>query len=317
MEILIYTEIEKGKIRKPSYQMIGGAKKHFPQAKITSIIIIESLSDEIRTLPVDKVLHIKSDELNDYTAESYSYAISQIFNELKPDLLLISATFQGRDMAPRLSAKLSLPLISECTGINTDDGNITFTHPMFGGRAISTIKAMTDKTIIATVRPNIFPIIEESGNPEIIEKILDIPDDILKVKVLNVEETGGDMPDVSEASIVISGGRGMKGPENFKMLEELAKLLGGAVGASRSAVDEGWMPQSHQVGQTGKTISPNLYVACGISGAIQHRAGMSSSKCIVAINIDPDAEIFKITDYGIVADLFTIVPLLTKKLSEQ
>jgi len=316
VEILLYIEIEKGKIRKPSYQMIGGARKYFPEAKITAIIITESLSEETKALPTDRVIHIKSDRLKEYTAEGYSHAITTIFNELKPYIFLIGATFQGRDLAPRLSAKLSLPLISECTGINADDGNITFTHPMYGGRAISTVKAQTDKTIIATVRPNIFPTVEGSGSPEIIEKTVDIPQDALKVQVLSIEETGGDMPDVAEASIVVSGGRGMKGPENFKILEELAKLLGGAVGASRSAVDEGWMPQSHQVGQTGKTISPNLYIACGISGAIQHRAGMSSSKCIVAINNDPDAEIFKIADYGIVADLFTIVPILTQELSE-
>ncbi|MGQ9705542.1 MAG: electron transfer flavoprotein subunit alpha/FixB family protein [bacterium] len=316
MEISVYIEIEKGRIRKPSYQMIGGAKKHFPQAKITAIIITDSLTDEIKTLPIDRVIHIKSEKLKDYTAEGYSYAISNVLNELKPDLFFIGATFQGRDMAPRLSAKISLPLVSECTGINADGGNITFIHPMYGGRAISTVRALTDGIIIATVRPNIFPVIEGTGHPEIIERILDIPQDVLKVQVISVEETGGDMPDVAEAPIVVSGGRGMKGPENFKMLEKLARLIGGAIGASRSAVDEGWMPQSHQVGQTGKTISPNLYIACGISGAIQHRAGMSSSKCIVAINTDPDAEIFKIADYGIVKDLFLIIPILTKKLSE-
>ncbi|OQX91246.1 MAG: hypothetical protein B6D57_00435 [Candidatus Coatesbacteria bacterium 4484_99] len=315
MKVYVFIEHNGEAVRKPCLELIGGARKHLPEAEITAMCAGQEIPDRVRHLPVDNIIHIKSDALTDYTSERHSYAISEALKNSIPDIILISATFQGRDLAPRLSAKLNIPLISECTGINVDNSNINLIHPMFGGRAIASVSTTKDEPFIATIRPNAFPSVDGEGNPQIEEVKVDIPDDIQTVEVLSVEDTTGDMPDVAEAPIVVSGGRGMKGPENFKMLEELAKVLGGAVGASRSAVDEGWMPQSHQVGQTGKTISPNLYIACGISGAIQHRAGMSSSKCIVAINTDPEAEIFKIADYGIVSDLFKIVPLMIEKLS--
>jgi electron transfer flavoprotein alpha subunit len=224
----------------------------------------------------------------------------------------------GKDLAPRLAAKLDAAMASDCTKVAVEGGSLEFTRPIFAGKAFATLRLKT-APLIATLRPNVFaPAAPQAGVAgETIVKAVAVPDGAVAGRVAEILKESGAEIDVGEAEVIISGGRGLKGPENFALLRELAALIPrAAVGASRSAVDSGWIGHSHQVGQTGKTVSPNLYVAVGISGAIQHLAGMSSSKVIVAVNKDPEAPIFKVADYGIVGDLFQVVPALKDELKK-
>ncbi|MCW8822731.1 MAG: electron transfer flavoprotein subunit alpha/FixB family protein, partial [Ignavibacteriaceae bacterium] len=223
-------------------------------------------------------------------------------------------TALGKDLAPHLSIKLDAACVVDCIKISVSGNKIICTRPTYAGKALVDLKLLSNKKVI-TIRPNVFKaqVTENSNPPEIVVK--DITSANLRSKVTEFKKAEGKL-DVSEADIIVSGGRGMKGPENFHLIEELAETLGAAVGASRAVVDAGWRPHSEQVGQTGKTVSPTLYIACGISGAIQHLAGMSSSKFIVAINKDKDAPIFNVADYGITGDLFEILPVLTSEIKK-
>jgi electron transfer flavoprotein alpha subunit len=223
----------------------------------------------------------------------------------------------GKDLAPRLAAKLDAAMASDCTKVAVEGGSLEFTRPIFAGKAFATLR-LKSAPAIATLRPNVFAAAAPCGGTgETIVKAVAVPDGAVAGRVAEILKESGAEIDVGEAEVIISGGRGLKGPENFALLRELAALIPrAAVGASRSAVDSGWIGHSHQVGQTGKTVSPNLYVAVGISGAIQHLAGMSSSKVIVAVNKDPEAPIFKVADYGIVGDLFQVVPALKDELKK-
>jgi electron transfer flavoprotein alpha subunit len=228
----------------------------------------------------------------------------------------MGATSQGKDLASRVAARLGLGLASECTSFSWEgEGELTAIRPVYAGKALATVKWEGKRPWVATLRPNVVPLLEPdlSRSAEVEEASPDWDEDVRKTRILEVVKDSGSTLDLSEAEIIVAGGRGMKGPENFTLLEDLARALGGAVGASRAAVDAGWRGHQSQVGQTGKVVSPKLYVACGISGSIQHLAGMSSSKYIVAINKDPEAPIFKVADYGIVDDLFAVVPLLTQE----
>jgi electron transfer flavoprotein alpha subunit len=228
----------------------------------------------------------------------------------------MSATAMGKDLAPRVTGRLDMGLLSDVTGYTVEGGAIVFTRPIFSGKAFATLTPKSGKPFGVTLRPNVFPVGDAAKTPEIVPLEHGVTSGDVKAVVEQILASEGGMLDVAEADVIISGGRGMKGPENYKILEELAGLLGAAVGASRAAVDAGWIDHAHQVGQTGKVVSPSLYIACGISGAIQHLAGMSSSKVIVAVNKDPEAPIFKVANYGIVGDLFEVVPLLTQAVKE-
>ena len=270
--------------------------------------------NEISSYGIAKIVHLKNSDLSNYSPSGYTSAVSDYAKETDADYLIFSNTSLGKDLAPRVSIRLNAGCSIDCIKLDCSSGELVVTRPVFAGKALVDIKLNSAKKVI-TIRPNVFKAIplETPLNPEVDVKDISSPD--LKTKVIEVKKSEGKL-DVAEADIIVSGGRGMKGPENFHLVEDLAEVLGAAVGASRAVVDAGWRPHGEQVGQTGKTVSPTLYIACGISGAIQHLAGMSSSKYIVAINKDKDAPIFNVADYGITGNLFEVLPVLTEEIKK-
>jgi electron transfer flavoprotein alpha subunit len=316
-KILTYIEQRNGEIKRASLEALSFSKKiaNDLNGEVIAVSIGKSIKevDKLKKFGASKFYFLKSDELNYYSPSAFSKLLSDFAIEINADILIFSNTALGKDLSPRVAAKLNAGIGVDCVNVNIVDGEIIYTRPIFAGKALIDCKFKT-KTKVLTLRTNVFPLIEnESSNFEVVEKEASNLD--LRVKTIEEVKNTGKL-DVAEADIIVSGGRGLKGPENFKMLEELAEVLGAAVGASRAVVDAGWRPHSEQVGQTGKTVSPSLYVAVGISGAIQHLAGMRSSKCIVAINKDKDAPIFQVADYGIVGDAFEIVPKLIEEIKK-
>jgi electron transfer flavoprotein alpha subunit len=282
-----------------------------------AILLGEGLADKAEGLGAygaDKVLLAESPEYEPYTTEVYAGATAALVKEGDATVILLPASVQGKDLSARLAAKLGVGLSTDCTALSLEDGRLVATRPMYAGK-VYVQEIAKGEPQMATCRPNVMEISEDTSRRAAVEKVT--PPSIQRwseVVELKTEESG--KVDLTEAGIIVSGGRGMKDADNFKLLEELAKVIGATVGASRSAVDSGWRPHTDQVGQTGKVVSPNLYIACGISGAIQHLAGMSSSKVIVAINKDPEAPIHSKADYCVVADLFDVVPALKEKIQE-
>ena len=314
--IAVFVEQRDGKLKKSSFEAISLASKLAAEnsyAKEALVIgnEIENLQ-EISNYGIEKITLFKNQELNNYSPSAYSEILSKYINENTVDTILFSNTALGKDLAPRVSIKVNAGIISDCTNLVYSDNDYLATRPVFAGKALIEIKLNTVKKIF-TLRPNVFKAVQNPDGAKI--TVVEIQSPNLKTCVTGIKKSAGKL-DVAEAEIIVSGGRGMKGPENFKLLEELAETLNAAVGASRAVVDAGWRTHNEQVGQTGKTVSPSLYIACGISGAIQHLAGMSSSKYIVAINRDKDAPIFSIADYGIAGDLFEILPVLTKEIKK-
>ena len=261
------------------------------------------------------MVKVEHSDLKGYTTDAYQQSLLQVLEIEKPDGLIMGHTAQGKDLSPRIATKLKAGLVSDVVNIEIDGGEAIFTTPIYSGKAFEKIK-IKDGMIIATVRPNNIPPLEkdESRSGEVSQVGVEIKDLRTTIKDIVKKATGG--IDLSEAKIIVSGGRGMKDAENFQLLEELSAALGAAVGASRGACDAGYCDYSLQIGQTGKVVTPDLYIAVGISGAIQHLAGMSNSKVIVAINKDPEAPIFEVADYGIVGDLFEVVPMLTEEFKK-
>ena len=266
---------------------------------------------------VDEIIVAESPDLAQYSAESYTDAIQQLTDANSPAVVLLSATPHGRDVAPRVAARLGIAYAADVTRIDVLDGQVVVTRPVYSGNAIASV-ALDSQPSIVTVRPGAYPVApRQAGTSAGKQTTFSVNIEYAPgAKVVEFQEVKSERPDLSEASVVVSGGRGMGSAENFAMIEELADLLGAAVGASRAVADAGWRPWGEQVGQTGKTVNPNLYIACGISGAIQHLVGMRTSKYIVAINKDPEAPIFKVADYGIVGDVFTVLPLLTEEVKK-
>jgi electron transfer flavoprotein alpha subunit len=263
---------------------------------------------------INKVVHFKNGDLLNYSSSAYTDIISDYAKEVDADYLLFGNTAWGKDLAPRVSVKVNAGLIVDCIKLDSSSGEPVATRPVYAGKALLDVKLKSEKKVY-TIRPNVFIAEPISENSELNVETKDVSSPNLATKVSEVKKSEGKL-DVAEADIIVSGGRGMKGPEHFNLIEELADVLGAAVGASRAVVDAGWRPHQEQVGQTGKTVSPSLYVACGISGAIQHLAGMSSSKYIVAINKDQEAPIFNIADYGIAGDTFEIIPALIEEIKK-
>lgn len=268
----------------------------------------------------DKVLVVDGPEYAHYTTDAYTIALCTLVEKYGPTSMLIGATNNGRDLGPRVSCRLNGGLTADCTALDIDDedGKVAWTRPAFGGNLMATIKCPNNFPQIGTVRPGVFKKSEESeAKAEIIREEIHVPDEKIRTRVLEIiKEMGDENVDLEGAEIIVSGGRGVGGPEGFEPVKALAKVLGATVGASRAAVDSGWISHAHQVGQTGKTVGPKLYIACGISGAIQHLAGMSGSDVIVAINKDPDAPIFDVADYGVVGNLFEVLPVLTEEIAK-
>lgn len=289
-------------------------------AKLTAIVIgngTEKAVKEAGIYGADQVRVIDSPEFAEYTTDAYVNAMEHLVKKYNPDALFVGATNHGRDMAPRLSCRLRTGLTADCTALDLDEnGNIAWTRPAFGGNLMATIVCADHRPQIGTCRPGVFRKAEPKENTaEVIKEEFHVkPEDIRTQLIEHIRSAAKAAVNLEEAQIIVSGGRGVGGPEGFNVLEELAKVLGATIGASRAAVDSGWISYDHQVGQTGKTVSPKLYIACGISGAIQHLAGMSGSDCIIAINKDKDAPIFQVADYGIQGDLHEILPILTEEI---
>jgi electron transfer flavoprotein alpha subunit len=319
--ILAFAEQSEGKLRKAAFGAICAAHQTATRLGIeTGAVIagqgISGLVPEISRFGISKVFLLDAPELAQYSAESFSAALAGLVRQEKPAALVLSATTQGRDLAPRLAARLQAGLLQDCTVLDVDDGKrIVGTRPVFAGKALEQTATESSGLTIVTVRPRAVPVCFAS---ESAPQVVNVASQSLacRTKVKEIVRQVLDTVELTEADIVVSGGRAMKGPEGFKVLDELAKVLGGAVGASRAAVDAGWRDHQFQVGQTGKTVAPALYIACGISGAIQHLVGMLGSRCIVAINKSRDANIFKVADYGLVGDLSELVPLLTAEFRQ-
>ena len=316
-KILVFIEQRNGKIKKSSLEAVKVASD-FAQ-KLSGSVEAISIGNEIESLErvggfgAVKVTHFKNADLENYSPSAYTDIIVKYSIENKIDIIFFSASSMGKDLAPHVAVKTDSGLAMDCILLNCESNDIIATRPIYAGKALIDIKLTSPKKVFA-LRPNVF----NSGTPtdkkaEVSVVNVDSPN--LSVKVVDIKKSEGKL-DVAEADIIISGGRGMKGPEHFKLVEELAEVLGAASGASRAVVDAGWRPHSEQVGQTGKTVSPNLYIALGISGAIQHLAGMRSSKYIVAINKDKDAPIFQAADYGIAGDVFEIVPAMIEEIKK-
>jgi electron transfer flavoprotein alpha subunit len=313
--VWIVAEARDGAYRKVSFEIASAARKLADQLgdEVCAVLCgsgIEGKAAELGKYGVDKVYVADNPALEPYTTDAHAAAVAKIVKEKDPAILLFGASVQGKDLSARLVGKLATGLATDCTDLKIEGGKLIAVRPMYAGKCFGEV-AFEATPAMASLRPNVFAIVEnaKAGTVEKFDPALDAGQ--LKTKVAEVAKDTSGKIELTEANIIVSGGRGMKGPENFPMLEELAKVLGAAVGASRAAVDAGWRPATDQVGQTGKTVSPHLYIACGISGAIQHLAGMSSSKFIVAINKDPEAPIFQRADYGIVDDLFKVVPEVT------
>ncbi len=308
--ILVCIEQRNSEIRKASLQALSEAKRlaggDLPVAAVLIGEGISGLAAGLGANGASKVFVADDANLKLYSAEGYAEAVVKASELFGPSAIFFSGTAMGRDLAPRVAARLGVGALADVVALTREGETFVARRPVYSGKAFATVDSAGTSPQVISLRPNVFELEEGGGAAEVVA----LDGLALSIRAMVTEflaAEGGEI-DVAEADVIVSGGRGIKGPENFALIRELADALGGAVGASRAVVDAGWIGHSHQVGQTGKVVSPSLYVACGISGAIQHLAGMSSSKVIVAINKDPDAPIFKVADYGIVGDLFDVIP---------
>lgn len=323
--IWVFIEQKNGKVQSVAYELLGKAQELAKklQCQVSGVLIGNNMDDQLDELiwrGADNIYLVEAPELANFQDEPYTNILVELVRKHKPEILLCGATSIGRSLISRVAINIKAGLTADCTGLDIDPEKkiLLQTRPAFGGNIMATIISPNYRPQMATVRHKVMQpmdpdkrrkgkIIKESFNSALYAS---------RTKLLDIVEEIESLVNLAEADIIVSGGRGMGGPENFQILEELAHVLGAAVGASRAAVDSGWKPYSHQVGQTGRTVAPKIYIACGISGQIQHLVGMQSSKIIVAINKDPEAPIFKVATYGIVGDLFQLVPALTKKFKE-
>jgi len=319
--VLVFIEERDGKVKKTSLEALSAGRKLADQLQepVTAVRMrAEDSSENLSHYGADKIMCAQNDLLADYSTEGFCAAVIEAVNQADPRFILSAASAMGRDLMPRVAARLGVGLAQDCIATEiVGDRQLECIRPIYAGKAYARVRLLMSPAI-ATLRPNVFPVGEAdtTRNGETVTFTPELNAEKIRASVKETPASSGQKVELTEANIIVSGGRGMKGPENFPIVEALADAFGGAMGASRAAVDAGWIDQQHQVGQTGKTVSPTLYVACGISGAIQHLAGMSSSKFIVAINKDPEAPIFNVADYGIVGDLFEVVPALTQAIKD-
>jgi electron transfer flavoprotein alpha subunit len=321
MTIVAFAEQREGKFKKSAFEVVRAGRTLADQlgGECCAIVVgtdAASIAGQLGGYGASRVVVVEDARLKKYTTTAYAKAVALAAQKVQASVILLTATSMGKDLAPRVAVKLDAGIAPDCTALTVEHGEIIATRPVYAGKALLDVTVTTAIKVL-TLRPNVFSAGANSGQSAPVEKIqVDFTEADFSVVVKEVRIAEG-RPDVTEANIVVSGGRGMKGPENFHLIEKLADVLHGAVGASRAVVDAKWRPHDEQVGQTGKTVSPSLYIACGISGAIQHIAGMSSSKYIVAINKDKDAPIFQIADYGIVGDALEILPVLTQEIEKK
>ncbi len=320
-DVWIYLEVTEGKIKNVSLELLGEGRKLADTTgqKLAGVLIghnLESLAQEVFANGADLVYLVDDKELEWYNTDGCTAALTDLINTYKPSVILLGATNDGRDLGPRVACRVGTGLTADCTGLGIDEGTglVAWTRPAFGGNIMATILCPEHRPQMGTVRPSVFkkPIPDYSKSGEIIRVTSKINPADIRTKIIETIKVCTTSCNLEEAEIIVSGGRGMGSAENFGYIEELANVLGGVVGVSRAVVDAGWKPHIHQVGQTGKTVGPKIYIACGISGAIQHAAGISSSDIIIAINKDPDAPIFGMADFGIVGDALEVLPVLTE-----
>lgn len=323
--VWVFAEQREGKLQPVGLELLGEGRRLADTLgeELDAVLFgqdMESSAQELIAYGADKVYLVSDERLHHYQCNLYTGTLTDLIKERKPEIVLFGATTLGRSLAPRVAARLGTGLTADCTGLEIDEEKrlLRQTRPAFGGNIMATILCPHHRPQMSTVRPKVMkkPSPDSSRKGEIIKIEAKIDREDIMARILDIIREEAKVVDLQEAEIIASGGRGLGKAENFKFIEELAEALGGAVGASRATVDAGWIPSYHQVGQTGKTVQPKLYIACGISGAIQHQVGMRSSETIVAINKDPSAPIFNIATYGIVGDLFQVVPLLTRKFKE-
>ncbi len=321
-DVWVYIEIAEGKARNVGLELLGEGRKLADAMgqKLSGVIIgdkVESIAKEVFAAGADKIYLVEAPALANYNTDGYTATFTDLISTYKPSVILLGATNDGRDLGPRIACRVGTGLTADCTGLGIDEatGLVAWTRPAFGGNIMATILCPEHRPQMGTVRPAVFkrPAPDYAKSGEIIRVVSKVKAENIRTKLLDIVKVCTASCNLEEAEIIVSGGRGLGKPENFCYVEELANVLGGAVGASRAAVDAGWKPHMHQVGQTGKTVGPKIYFACGISGAIQHLAGMSSSDIIIAVNKDPDAPIFKMADYGIVGDVVEVLPILTEE----
>lgn len=323
--VWVFAEQRAGVLQKVSLELIGKGRDLAEKlgTEVTAVLLghnVEALGKDLLYYGADRVIVAEHELLKNYTTDGYTKVMCDLIKDKKPEVLLIGATFVGRDLGPRAAARLNTGLTADCTGLDIEESssNLMMTRPAFGGNLMATIECAEHRPQMATVRPGVFERMpkEENRNGEIELVTVDLKAEDIKTIVEEFVKTAKDVLDISEAEIIVSGGRGVGNKENFELLKELADALGGTIGASRAAVDNGWMDKPYQVGQTGKTVRPKVYIACGISGAIQHLAGMQDSDYIVAINKDSEAPIMKAADLAIVGDFTKIIPELIAQVRE-
>ncbi len=320
----VFLETAEGKAKSVGLELLNPGRRIADQlgCKLVAVVFGGNNQEAERAAAeygADEIISVEGPSYEVYFTDAYAYGMHVLVEKYKPEIIFVGATNIGRDFAPRVSCRLKTGLTADCTSLDIDaeTGNMAWTRPAFGGNLMATILCPDTRPQIGTVRPGVFKKAAPAAGrtvPVIKESISLPPEEIQVELVESVKEIAGELVKLEDAEIIVSGGRGVGGPEGFAPVRELAEALGAAVGASRAAVDAGWIPHAHQVGQTGKTVGPKVYIACGISGAIQHLAGMSGSDCIVAVNKDPEAPIFKVADYAIVGDLFKVLPAMTKEI---
>ena len=333
--VYVFAQQVDGEMSSIAFELLGKAKDLAKDlnTEVTAVVLgsgIKALADSLAEYGADKVIVVDDPELEVYRTEPYTHALASVINEYKPEIMLVGATAIGRDLGPRVSARVQTGLTADCTVLEIGDFNdvmakttlpnqLLMTRPAFGGNTIATIACPYNRPQMATVRAGVMQKIEpvKGAKAEVIEYNPGFTPDNKYVEILEVVKSVSDVEDIMDAKILVSGGRGVGSKENFKLLQDLADVLGGTVSCSRAVVDNGWMPRDLQVGQTGKTVRPNVYFAIGISGAIQHVAGMEEADIIVAINKDETAPIFDVADYGLVGDLNKILPQLTEMLKAE
>ena len=334
--VFVFAQQVDNEISSIAFELLGKAKELAGKldTQVTAVFIgsgVKGLTDQLAEYGADRVIVVDDPELKDYRTEPYAHALASVINEYKPEIMLVGATAIGRDLGPRVSARVKTGLTADCTVLEIGDfpinaipgkeqkhNQLLMTRPAFGGNTIATIACPDNRPQMATVRAGVMQKIDpiKGAKAEVIEYNPGFVPDNKYVEILDIVKEVTDVVDIMDAKILVSGGRGVGSAENFKLLDDLAEALGGTVSCSRAVVDNGWKPKELQVGQTGKTVRPQVYFAIGISGAIQHTAGMEESDIIIAINKDETAPIFDVADYGIVGDLNKIVPLLTEKIKE-
>jgi electron transfer flavoprotein alpha subunit len=317
-KVLVLGETREGALRNVSFEAIAAAKQISGGGEVVGVLLgdsVQSVAAEMIQYGADRIVTVEHANLKQYTSDGYSQGFMAVYEQESPDVIVFGHTALGKDLSPKIASKLSSGLISDVTAIEGEDDNAVFIRPIYSGKAFEKVKTK-EGLLFVTIRPNNIPTLEkdESRTGDVSSVEVDVKD--LRTIIAEVVRKSTEGVDMSEAKVVVAGGRGVRSAEGFEPLQELANLLGGAIGASRGACDADYCDYSLQIGQTGKVITPDLYIGVGISGAIQHMAGMSNSKIIVAINKDPEAEIFKVADYGIVGDLFEVIPLMIEEVKK-